>query len=255
MAKGFTDSKGKFRPTGNNIRISSKSKTVEPSGMTLQQQQVVVRDFSKVLQPIGIVEHKSDGEVEGIIEVDGHEVEFGSEGEDEAIEDFRDSNGLWEEVEIEGSGVDHPITIEGERIEDGMKQWGATPSPEGSVYLTRDGIWIGGKNVLGYDEDHRPQIWKGLRRAGIKIKVEENDPSGTSSMSGALILSGMIRAGVRGDSMYIDVYQPISREQRNKIQDEMISRGVEPDDLGIDANQTGALTRERIRRMFNPIEV
>ena len=35
MAKGFTDSKGKFRPTGNNGKKSSREKTIETSGMEM----------------------------------------------------------------------------------------------------------------------------------------------------------------------------------------------------------------------------
>ncbi len=36
MAKGFTDSKGNFRPTGNSSRSSSKEKSLETSGIELR---------------------------------------------------------------------------------------------------------------------------------------------------------------------------------------------------------------------------
>lgn len=241
MTKGFMKD-NKFRPIGNKRVNSSMKRTVTPSGMLIE---------FKETKPPNIIEHKPTGEVQGIIEVDGHQVEFGDEGVEDAISDFRDDNELWDEVSV---GKNQKITVEGERIEEGMKEWGATNSPEGSVYLTRDGIWIGGEGVFGYDEDHRPQIRMGLRRAGIEIVTDDEDFSGSSEMVDALILSGMIRAGVRGDSISLDVFQPVSREQRNAIQDEMISRGISPIDLVIDANRKGDLVEERIRRMFDELE-
>ncbi len=241
MAKGFMKD-NKFRPIGNKRINSSIKRTVTPSGMLIEFKEV---------KPPNIIEHKVRGEVQGTIEVDGHEVEFGDEGEEDAISDFRDDNELWTEVKVTKN---QEITVEGEKLEEGMKEWGATEVPNGSVYLTRDGIWIGGEGVLGYDEDHRPQIRMGLRRAGIKIITDDDDFSGSSEMVDALMLSGMIRAGIRGDSMSLDVFHPVSREQKNAIQDEMISRKVSPIDLVIDANQKGEVVEERIRRMFDELE-
>jgi len=37
MAKGFTDSKGNFRPTGNSSRTSSRERSVETSGMSMSE--------------------------------------------------------------------------------------------------------------------------------------------------------------------------------------------------------------------------
>lgn len=37
MAKGFTDDKGRFRPTGNNGGTSSREKTIEPEGVTIEE--------------------------------------------------------------------------------------------------------------------------------------------------------------------------------------------------------------------------
>ncbi len=42
MAKGFTDDKGKFRPTGNNGGKSSRSKSIEPEGKVLTENDVEI---------------------------------------------------------------------------------------------------------------------------------------------------------------------------------------------------------------------
>lgn len=245
MTHGFKDDEGKFHPTEKkHSKRSPKNKSITPEGVLLQKRQTVTRDFSKVIRP-KIKPHVPDGDVQGSIDVDGHTVEYGDEGVEDAISDFRDKNGLWKEVLVT---KDSGITRDGERLEEAMKMWGETDMPSGSVYLTRDGTWIGGESVLGYDEDHRPQIRMGLRRAGIKIIETKDDFDSTLEMNSALLMSGIIRASVRKGLFEIDVYQPLSNDQQNAIQDEMINRDVSPTDLVIDA---GKLNEERIRRMFH----
>jgi len=61
--------------------------------------------------------------------------------------------------------------------------------------------------------------------------------------------------------MRLDVFHPITREQKNAIQDQMIIHNVQPEDLVIDTNQPEKPTNQllgaedRIRRMFDLIEV
>jgi len=45
MVKGFTDNKGKFRPTGNNEGKSSREKSVEPEGIIIKKRHAVCEAF------------------------------------------------------------------------------------------------------------------------------------------------------------------------------------------------------------------
>ncbi len=189
------------------------------------------------------IEDKEPKPVERTVDVQGMQVDI-PDGEDEVsiIDDFRDKNELWVKVdqkEIEGMGKTdtHPL---GRRLETAMEDHMGVSEPNGSAYLTTNGEWVGGKNHFGYDEDHRPQIREGLTRAGIKLtgQNKQGDFDGSSSMILGLEASGMVRIGAR-DDLSLDIYKPLTGSQRNSIQDHIIAKGLDFNDIHIDTNDTG----------------
>lgn len=167
-----------------------------------------------------------------------YDIEWGDmEYDVDAISDFRDKNNLWRELELNpDNDRDQEMTVEGEMLEDAMKQWGETDYPDGSVYLTRDGTWVGGKSIYGYDEDHRPQIRRGLRYAGIQIKhTEDSRFNNSSDLTDGLNISGMIRARASPNKeLSLDISHSITSSQRRAIQNFMIENNLSEYDLIID---------------------
>jgi len=219
---------------------------------------------SKQSEPTKIKQPKLSGEVQGTVNVDGHEVEYDDNGPEEAISNFRDANGLWktetvDEGELFSSGKPGTITAKGEQIEEGLKEWGSTDRPSGSVYLTRDGTWAGGESVNGFDEDHRPQISKAMTIAGIKINNKEGkELAYTERMQAAMRSSGTIRARVSNDNNFInlDLPGPPSTNQVNAVKDQMINMGISIQDVEIDTWGKGDTQKsqleQRMKRLFDP---
>ena len=185
-----------------------------------------------------------------------YDIEWGDMEDDrDAIDDFRDDNDLWRELELNpDNNRDQEMTVEGEMLEDAMKQWGETNYPDGSVYLTRDGTWVGGKSIYGYDEDHRPQIRKGLTYAGIKIEhTERTAYSDSSDLTDGLNISGMIRARASpNEGLNLDISHPITSSQRRAIQNFMIENDLSQFDLVVDlGNKMKDGNEDTILRSFS----
>lgn len=68
MAKGFTDDKGKFRPTGNNGSKSSKTKSIEPEGTkvftenNVEIPESLLNETASVDEVLGFVEEELEAE-------------------------------------------------------------------------------------------------------------------------------------------------------------------------------------------------
>jgi hypothetical protein len=62
LAKGFTDSKGNFRPTGNSNGTSSKEKTIEPTGTRLPTHSEMTKQEEdvKAFATVNIVSPKNE---------------------------------------------------------------------------------------------------------------------------------------------------------------------------------------------------
>jgi tRNA nucleotidyltransferase (CCA-adding enzyme) len=202
---------------------------------------------SSVVLEDEIKDHVPEGEIVGNVTIKdpfniGNEftIEWGDmEDDEDAVDDFRDKNNLWRELELNPKNDrDQEMTVEGEMLEEAMKQWGETDYPNGSVYLTRDGTWVGGKSIYGYDEDHRPQIRKGLTYAGIKIEHTERtaySDSSSQDLTDGLNISGMIRARASpNEGLNLDISHPITSSQRRAIQDFMIENDLSQFDLVVD---------------------
>ena len=202
---------------------------------------------SSVVLEDEIKDHVPEGEIVGNVTIkdpfnigNKFTIEWGDmEDDSDAIDDFRDKNNLWRELELNPKNDrDQEMTVEGEMLEEAMKQWGRTDYPSGSVYLTRDGTWVGGKSIYGYDEDHRPQIRKGLTYAGIKIEHTERtaySDSSSQDLTDGLNISGMIRARASpNEGLNLDISHPITSSQRRAIQDFMIENDLSQFDLVVD---------------------
>ena len=154
------------------------------------------------------------------------------------------------------------MSVEGEKIEEGLKKWGTVETPEGSVYLTRDGTWIGGVEKNGFDEDHRPQMSQALSHAGIRFTNQEGKQltGGTARMQAAMNESGVIRARVstQGNNfLNVDLPTSPSSSQVSAIKDQMIDMDISSNDLTIDTwerdstDKADALSN-RFKRLFDP---
>jgi len=120
MAKGFKDSKGKFRPTGNSSGNSSKQRTVEPRGMLLDRRRLT-------LVPEGTIAELSDVRLEGnqIIE--------------ELIQVIKDSHPEIQDYIIHGEGIYNEY--------DGIQK---------TFFYSRDNI----EKLLEWRQDPSPDTWK-----------------------------------------------------------------------------------------------
>ncbi len=77
MARGFTDSKGNFRPTGNSIRSSSKERSIQPNGRKLSRGEEVL---AEIIRRQGIEDEERIGIeriVAGKIALNGDDYELG----------------------------------------------------------------------------------------------------------------------------------------------------------------------------------
>ena len=80
MAKGFTDSSGKFHPTGNDSMLtSSMLKKVSPDGMRLHKKKFTKAQEWKALQRIVDIMYKYD--------LSPHQVDLATVGEEEDEDD------------------------------------------------------------------------------------------------------------------------------------------------------------------------
>jgi hypothetical protein len=184
--------------------------------------------------------HEPVGEVVQTVDVDGHDVDVGEhEDPTDAIDDFRDKNELWEKTpdlptDFEAKNNVN-ISRQGERLEDAMRQTGEwSDNPEGSVFLTRDGEWIG----FGGDTDHRMSVAGAESYSGIKL--EEPRPEGNSwtrsdDLDKFMRMSGTARVSVRG-GINADISHPLSSAQRNALTDLAISKDYGRDDIFFDHN-------------------
>jgi hypothetical protein len=207
-------------------------------------------DQERIFQEITEHQNKSDDDVipheprgddiDHETEVDGYTVPVGTdETETEAIDDFRDKNDLWEQSKplSEHSDIrdNTAITRQGGRLEEAMRktgEWGSEPN--GSVFLTRDGDWIG----YGGDTDHRMSVSGAESYSGIKL--EEPRPKGSEwtrsdDLDKFMRISGTARVGVR-DGINADISHPLSSSQREALTDLAISRGYGVDKIYFDKN-------------------
>jgi len=193
-----------------------------------------------------IKHHKPRGDVRGTVNVDGHEVEYGDDGEHEEIVKFRDDNDLWDKVEVDLDNI-NDTTRQGERIEDGLKDLGLTSDvPYGSAYLTQDGTW-----VSAGDQDHRPTMRQAMAKAGVKITGGKPGDSASIELRKALDISGTIRVGARSGDLSLDLHHPLTRAQRNSLEDYIISKGIKPDNINISLlNKMDGKSEDSIKRLI-----
>jgi len=174
---------------------------------------------------------------------------------------------LWENVSYNGTGdvvgdVEfgklHPMADALTRSAE--KYIGIVDEPNGSCYLTKNGDWVGGIGIKGYDEDHRPQMDNAFTGAGIKLIRDPNDRfsmdtkgspvNSSEQMIAGMKMAGMIRISARGD-LGLDLYTPLTRMQRNTISDYIIEHGLTSDNIIIDTNNTGIKERNILRQIIN----
>ena len=174
---------------------------------------------------------------------------------------------MWENVSYNGTGdvvgdVEfgklHPMADALTRSAE--KYIGIVDEPNGSCYLTKNGDWVGGIGIKGYDEDHRPQMDNAFTGAGIKLIRDPNDRfsmdtkgspvNSSEQMIAGMKMAGMIRISARGD-LGLDLYTPLTRMQRNTISDYIIEHGLTSDNIIIDTNNTGIKERNILRQIIN----
>lgn len=183
------------------------------------------------------------------------------EGQDEyeIVDKFLKQNNLFDVIKVRNDSS-KPEKFDNEfsfRLEKGFKAAGMSGYPGGSGYLSTDGEWFGGEGVYGYDEDHRPQIAKALTYAAMELdgKGDENgELSRSEVMINALHKSGIIRMGVRGDSLNVDIYQPMTSSQIKELKNLVIEGHLKPDDIVIDVNNVKGLTEDKVLRAIGANE-
>lgn len=197
----------------------------------------------------GVKQIIKDGEsVDHTVDILDYEIEI-PEGRDEweVVDEFLTKNKLWKEIPVSDI-KDNDTHSFGYRLEKSMvNNVGEVSTPDGSCYLTTDGEWVGGTGIYGYEEDHRPQIKKGLTYAGLKITGTESD---SDLMYQAMKMSGMIRVGARGDSLNLDIVKPLTSAQKRAISDYVIENHLDRNNVTIDTNSIRGLNEENIMRQI-----
>ncbi len=120
MAKGFTDSNGKFRPTGNSTGNSSKQKTIEPKGVLLDRRRLT-------LVPEGTIADLSDVRLEG------------NEIIEKLVQIVRDSHPDLQDYIIHNEGIYNEY--------DGIQK---------TFFYSKDNV----EKLLEWREDPSPDTWK-----------------------------------------------------------------------------------------------
>ena len=197
---------------------------------------------------------KDDEELDHVVEVNGYEIEIPVDKDEyEVVWEFLEKNDLFEKIPIEQIKDDEVHSF-GYRLEKSMvENVGKVDSPDGSVYLTTDGDWVGGIGAYGYDEDHRPQIRKGLVYAGLDIvgksRYGDESISDSEEMDYAMRMTGMARVGARGN-LNLDIVKPLTNSQKSALRDYIIENSLTNDDIVIDTNHIQGLKEENVLRQI-----
>lgn len=194
-----------------------------------------------------------DEEIDHTVNVLGHDINIPvDKDEHDIVDEYLEKNNLFDMIDVNDIKDDeyHPLA---DRLTNSLEQnIGIVEEPVGSCYLTTNGNWVGGEQIYGYDEDHRPQIRKALDYAGIKFvgKTEGLDHLEASAiMDKALRMSGTVRIGARGD-LNLDISKPLTGYQVRAISDYAIMKGLGPDNIIIDTNHVEGLDEKRILRQL-----
>lgn len=247
MPKDFGKRKdGRFYKKGNKNGSKDSDPSVNDGSSENIREDLEPDEPQQVRQKF---DEDGDPIVDHTITVNGYDIDIPEDEEEyDVIDDFLDKNNLWKEYKVKAHDNDGNYNFE-KLLTNGFENAQMNVGyPSGSCYLGTDGSWYGGEGAYGYDEDHRPQMQKAMTYAGIKLVSDDGHGDGGSGREGklsssenmihALELSGFVRIGYRGDSINIDLFQPLTSSQRSALKEIVLEKGFGPDDVIVDTNDT-----------------